>query len=175
MEKKKVGEEEAARISKIATDRGTLIHEYAEKHFNGEDISEHLSREATDVRQMTKDLIDITSTGVGEIYGQEQILWSNKYKVAGRCDMVGLWNGVPAIIDFKTSKKKKYISQIKDYFQQGCFYCIAHNELYGTGIKKIVILITVDGKPPQIFEKDAPMFLPEFRNRVTQYYNSIGK
>ena len=36
----RVGEEEAARVSKEATDRGTLVHEYAERHFNGEDISD---------------------------------------------------------------------------------------------------------------------------------------
>ena len=32
--RERVGEEEANRISKEATDRGTLIHEYAEKYFN---------------------------------------------------------------------------------------------------------------------------------------------
>ena len=37
--KDKVGEEEAARISKEATDRGTLVHEYAEHYFNNEDIN----------------------------------------------------------------------------------------------------------------------------------------
>ena len=31
--RERVGEEEANRISKEATDRGTLIHEYAEKYF----------------------------------------------------------------------------------------------------------------------------------------------
>ena len=37
------------------------------------------------------------------------ILWNNTLAYAGRCDMVGIWNGTPAIIDFKTSKKGKYI------------------------------------------------------------------
>ena len=99
--KDRVGEEEAARISKEATDRGTLVHEYAEKYFNGEDIHRDLVQENYDVVQMSKDLIKIAETGVEEIWGQEQILWSNKYKYAGRCDMVGIWKGKPTIIDFK--------------------------------------------------------------------------
>ena len=121
--KDKVGEEEAARISKEATDRGTLIHEYAERHFNNDDIINDLVQESSDVIQMTRDLVKITEAGVEEIWGQEQVLWSNKYKYAGRCDMVGIWKGTPSIIDFKTSKKTKYIKQIKDYFIQCCNYC----------------------------------------------------
>lgn len=170
--KDRVGEEEAARVSKEATDRGTLIHEYAEQHFNSINIAESLSKESKDVIQMTRDLISIAETGIEQVVGQEQILWSNRYKYAGRVDMVGLWKGEPAIIDFKTSKKPKYIKQIKDYFIQTCGYAVAHNEMYGTGIKKVVILITVDGKPPQCFEKDAPLFISDLRLRVKQYYEN---
>lgn len=166
----RVGEAEAARISKIATDRGTLVHEYAEKHFNGIPIFAELEQEAADVIHLTKELIKITEAGNPEVWGQEQILWSNKYKFAGRCDMVGLWNGVPSIIDFKTSKKVKNIKQIKDYFIQGCSYCVAHNERYGTGIKQIVINMTIDDKPGKTFIKPAPMFLPELKNRIRSYY-----
>ena len=167
--KDKVGEEEAARISKEATDRGTLVHEYAERYFNGEDIYSDLANETSDVIQMSKDLIRITETGVEEIWGQEQVLWSKKLAYAGRCDMVGVWKGKPAIIDFKTSKKIKYIKQIKDYFIQCCAYAVAHNEMFGTGIRDVVILITVDGKDPQCFETSAIPFLPDLKLRRRQY------
>lgn len=172
--KARVGEEEAARVSKIATDRGTLIHAYAEKHFNGENIWEDLKKEALDVRQMSRDLITATSTGLEEVWGQEQVLWSNKYKYAGRTDMVGIWKGKPTIIDFKTAKKKKVITQIRDYFIQGCGYAVAHNEMYKTAIKDIVIIITVDGDEPQIFEKAAPPYLYELKNRRADYTSLFG-
>lgn len=167
--KEKVGEEEAARISKLATDRGELVHAYAERYFNGEDIYSDLAKEAFDVVQMSKDLIKIAEEHITEIWGQEQVLWSNKYRYAGRCDMVGKWKGIPSIIDFKTSKKKKNIKDIKDYFIQCCAYAVAHNELYGTGIKNIVVLITVEGKPPQAFETSAIPFLPELKVRRNEY------
>lgn len=161
--KARVGEEEAARVSKEATDRGTLIHEFAEHHFNNEPID--LSGQPRDVIQMTKDLIRAVESGVDEIWGQEQILWSNKYRYAGRTDMVGIWKGRPAIIDFKTSKKPKQDSAIRDYYVQCCSYAIAHNEMYGTGIKDGIVVITVDGASPQIFEKSLPPFLYELRSR----------
>ena len=74
--KDKVGEEEANRISKKATDRGTLVHEYAEKFFNKEDIYGDLANEARDVIQMTKDLIRCVEKDVTDIWGQELVLWS---------------------------------------------------------------------------------------------------
>ena len=163
--KERVGEEEAARVSKIATDRGTLVHEYAERHFNGEDIWDELYKEAVDVIQMSRDLIRATEKGVEEIWGQEQVLWSNKYKYAGRTDMVGIWRGKPTIIDFKTSKKKKSNKQITDYYIQGCAYAVAHNEMYGTGIKDIAIIMTIDNADPIIFEQSAIPFLPLLKNR----------
>jgi len=168
--KDKVGEEEAARISKEATDRGTLVHEYAERYFNNDAlIYSDLANETSDVIQMSKDLIKIAETGVEEIWGQEQVLWSKKLAYAGRCDMVGVWKGKPAIIDFKTSKKVKYIKQIKDYFIQCCAYAVAHNEMFGTGIRDVVILITVEGKDPQCFETSAVPFLPDLKLRRNEY------
>ena len=167
--KDRVGEEEAARVSKEATDRGTWIHDIAERHFNGEDISDTLRTAPSDVRQMSNDLITTVTSGVEEIWGQEQVLWSNKLSYAGRTDMVGIWKGKPTIIDFKTSKKPKQSKQIKDYYLQGCAYAVAHNEMYGTGIKDIVIAICVDGKPPQLFEKSAVPFLSDLKYRRSQF------
>ncbi len=172
--KQRVGEEEAARVSKEATDRGTLIHSFAERHFNGESIWEELRTHPLDVRQMSRDLISAVEPNVSEIWGQEQILWSNKYRYAGRTDMVGVWKGVPSIIDFKTAKKVKAVNQIRDYFIQCCGYAVAHNAMYGTCINNIVVVITVDGKEPQIFEKTASPFLYELQNRRNSYQQLMG-
>lgn len=165
--KNKVGEEEAARISKLATDRGTLIHDYAERHFNGETINMH--NEDPSIRNMVNNLIRGVETGIEDIWGQEQILWSTKYRYAGRTDMVGVWKGKPAIIDFKTSKKVKYENEIRDYFIQCCSYAVAHNEMFGTGIKHGVIIMTVEDKKELIFEKELPPFLYELRQRRLDY------
>lgn len=167
--RERVGEEEADRISKEATDRGTLIHEYAEKHFNGEDIKPDLVHEKSDVREMTYNLIKAGEKGIDEVWAQEIALWSPTLKYAGRVDLVGLWKGIPTIVDFKTSKKKKNIKQIKDYYIQCTAYAYAHNELFDTNIKQIVILITVQDTGPQIFTGNAINYIPDLKYRVNKY------
>ena len=169
--KDNVGEEEAARVSKEATDRGTAVHEYLEKYWNGEDILGDLAREPINVRLPTKALINGTSRNVTEVWAQEIPVWSPTLKFAGRVDMIGLWNNIPSIIDFKTSKKIKKGKDIKDYFLQASGYAHAHNELFGTSIQKIVIIVAVDGEEePLIFEQKAMVFIPELKSRILSYY-----
>lgn len=169
--KDNVGEEEAARISKEATDRGTAVHEYLEKYWNGDDILGSLSKEPANIRLPARALINGTSRNVTEVWAQEIPVWSPTLKFAGRVDMIGMWNNIPAIIDFKTSKKIKKGKDIKDYFLQASGYAYAHNELFGTNIQKIVIIVAVDGEEePLIFEQKAPVFIPELKNRITTYY-----
>ena len=168
--KEKVGEEEAARISKEATDRGTSVHEYLERYWNGENIIPDLSKEAERVRLPTNALILGTSKNVTKVWSQEIPVWSPTLGFAGRIDMVGEWNGILSIVDFKTSKKLKQAKDIKDYYLQCSGYAHAHNELFGTSIKKIVVIIAVDGKEePQIFEQQSIYFIPELKNRIRTY------
>lgn len=169
--KDKVGEEEASRISKEATDRGTAVHEYLEKYWNGEDIVSDLAKEPSNIRFPAKALINGTSKNVTEVWSQEIPVWSPTLKFAGRVDMIGLWNNIPSIIDFKTSKKIKKGKDIKDYFLQASGYAYAHNELFNTSIQKIVIIVAVDGEEdPLIFEQKAAVFIPELKSRIISYY-----
>ena len=173
--RERVGEEEANRISKEATDRGTLIHEYAEKYFNKEDIYSDLASESSDVRQMTHNLIKAGERGIDEVWAQEIPLWSPTLKYAGRVDLVGLWDNKPSIVDFKTSKKKKNVKQIKDYYIQCAAYAYAHNELFQTDIKQIIILITVESDDIQVFKGNMLHYIPDLRNRVMKYNDLLQK
>lgn len=168
--REKVGEEEASRISKEATDRGSLVHEYLERYWNGIDIEEELSSEPINVRYPVKALLKGTQPNVTSVWAQEIPIWSLSLGFAGRIDMVGLWKDTPSIIDFKTSKKVKSVKDIKDYFLQCSGYAHAHNELFSTSIQKIVVIIGVDGETnPQIFEQRASIFIPELKYRISQY------
>lgn len=79
-----------------------------------------------------------------ETWYQEVPLYSNQLGVAGRVDLIGLYDGAPAIIDFKTSRKWKKKEWIEDYFMQATFYSMAFFELDGYPIKDIAILISVN-------------------------------
>ena len=82
---------------------------------------------------------------VDEFWGVEvPVYYSGLY--AGTTDCVGLWNGKPAIIDFKQSNRVKKREWIEDYFLQLAAYALAHDEMTGTEINQGVILMAVQPK-----------------------------
>ena len=174
--KQKIGIEEANRISKEATDRGEAVHSYFERHFSGEDINSDLiaDKEHFDLIGMTTRLIKAGENNITKIYAQEIAVWDNNIGCAGRLDCVGEWRDEPAIIDIKTSKKKKYISQVKDYFIQTAFYAEAHNQMFDTNLNKLVILITVENGPVQALYADRRHHIPDLKYRINQYRKLKG-
>ena len=138
--RKRVGDEEANRITKLATGIGTQVHLHIEKYI----LEENRPGGTNLIHQMAKELSDIVIekglSNVDEVWGTEvPLYYPGLY--AGTTDCVGVWKGKPAIIDFKTTRKPKKREWINDYFLQGSAYAAAHNELYGTDIKTIVIMM----------------------------------
>lgn len=174
----KVGIDEANRISKEATDRGEAVHTYAERYWNRDSsVLDDIHKDTSyyDIAGMATRLINSSKKGITKVNAQEIALYSPKLKVAGRVDMYGEWRGEEAIIDFKTSKKRKYKSGIKDYYLQCCFYAEAHNELFGTEINKLIILITVqDAEKCQAFYSDRRYHLNDLKARINQYNRELN-
>jgi len=78
---------------------------------------------------------------IDQVYGCEvSLYYPGKY--AGTADVIGKHLGEEAIMDFKqTNTPKRRRSYLWDYFQQLAAYALAHNELFGTQIKKGVIMM----------------------------------
>jgi len=139
--RKRVGEAEAQRISTEAAGFGTMTHNALEKYVLGEDyevtgnnLVHTMARRATDV------MIKEGLSQVDEVWGVEVGLMAEGL-YAGTTDCVGIFQGKPAIIDFKTAKKIKPKKWITDYFLQGCAYALAHNAMFGTDIDRVAILM----------------------------------
>ena len=137
----RVGDEEANRIIKQSTDIGTSVHLAIENYLNnknwdnfGSSYEEKISQE------ITKRFISDGLTKITEIWGLEVgLILDNLF--AGTADCVGTYSGIPSLIDFKTAKKIKKREWIEDYFLQGCAYANAHNVMFNSNIKQIVILM----------------------------------
>ena len=174
--KEKVGEEEASRISKEATDRGTAVHEYIEQFFLQTDKSFYdflyssLINEPPEILNPASAIIKECISNNFKPYAQEIPLWHPKLKYAGRADGIGLWNNTIHVVDFKTSKKKKYPSGIKNYYIQCTAYAVAHNYLFNTEINDFVIVIGGDSVPIQTFKGKVTNYIPELKNRIINYY-----
>ena len=139
--RKKVGNEEADRITKQSTDIGSMVHEALENFLNEKDWK-NFSDDQNGViaNKITNKFIDIGIKSISEVWGLEVgLILDGLY--AGTADCVGKINDIPSIIDFKTSRRMKRREWIEDYFLQGCAYANAHNVMFGTEIKQVVILM----------------------------------
>ena len=139
--RKRVGDAEANRISQEAAGLGTKVHNALEKYVLMEEYEiKGNNLISIMAKRMLEEMIDKGLSQVDEIWGVEVALIA-KGLYAGTSDAVGMFNGVESIIDFKTAKKIKKREWIEDYFMQGCAYALAHNEMFGTNIKQVAILM----------------------------------
>lgn len=167
----RVGHEEADRKSKAATTRGTNVHTMLERFVRGDDP---MLAEFPEEHQRVFKSLKLEARKISKTYGQEVVLFSNAFEVAGRCDHIGEWQGEPAIIDYKTSGKPKAEADIQDYWLQATFYALAHNEMFGTDISKMVILMGVEHSLPLVFKKTiTDELVIALANRVALFYQKL--
>lgn len=167
----RVGAAKADKISNDAATRGTNTHLMLERYLKGEDprVEEFPETHANIFKSLRLELRKIN-----KVYGQEVVLFSDVLGVAGRCDLIAEYQGTLAIVDYKTSSRVKGADEIGDYWLQTAFYAIAHNEMFGTNIEKLVIMMGVENKLPMIFRKtiDDEMLL-KLSERVSAFYERL--
>ncbi len=148
--KRRVGEETANKIARQATTKGTKVHNALEEIVHNENVNyDHLMPNVVMSIKGAKNVLD---TYLNEVWASECALFSKYLKVAGRVDLVGLWDNVPSIIDFKTSRRHKTLSDIENYLIQETAYSIMFEEITTTSIPQLVTVMMVDGDPkPLIF------------------------
>ena len=165
--RKRVGEEEANRISKIASARGTKVHEIIEKYINNDENFK--DGYTPDIISSFLDLKPILDDRIGRVFAQEAPLYSNHLGVAGRVDCVAEFDGKLSIIDFKTSRKKKFPSMIKNYFMQESGYAIMWEERTGQPITQLVTIIAVDDHDPQVFIEHRDNWVRPLKETIAQW------
>ena len=165
--RKRIGEEEANKVSHRASTRGTAVHECIEKYLdNDENYAEGYMPNIIDNFNAVKPVLD---ERIGTIYLQEAALYSQHLGLAGRVDCVGEFDGVLSIIDFKTSKKIKKKEWITNYFIQESAYAIMWEERTGTPIVNLVTIITVDNEEPQVFVEHRDNWVPKLLETINEY------
>jgi genome maintenance exonuclease 1 len=146
--RKKVGEEEAEKITKQATSRGTDFHTLAENYF--------YNKELPLVQPLSDFLFKISKSElnrINNIYTLEGSLYSKVLGIAGTVDCIAEHNGELAIIDFKTSKKPKPREWIEHYFVQCMAYGCMLYELTGISVKKLVIIMACENGECVVYEE----------------------
>ena len=161
----RVGEEEANKISTRAAGRGTLVHSIVEDYLNNEDTTKYLPH----IRQSLENLRPILDRSIGKIFGLETALYSRHLGMAGRCDCIAEFDGVPSIVDFKTSRRVKKKEHISNYFAQMSAYAIMFEERTGMPITNTVVVMDVDGHEPLVFKEHRDNYVDLLLDTKAEY------
>jgi genome maintenance exonuclease 1 len=165
--RKRVGVEEADKITKRATSRGTDMHTLVEYHL--------LTKELPSVQPISEHLFKIAKpdlTRINNIHALEGALYSEVLGIAGTCDCIAEFDGELSIIDFKSSKQPKPRDWIDGYFVQCAAYAAMLYELTGLVVKKFVIIMSCeDGDCVVYEERDKKKYLKLLTEYIRKFVN----
>jgi len=161
--RKRVGEEEANKISSKAASRGTRIHGLCEQYLLNKEVVPNMFD--NDMWKNMKPHLH----NINNIYALEQPLYSDHLEVAGTVDCIGEYNGKMSVIDFKTSKRLKHRDDIHDYFMQCSAYAVAFEEMTKIPVPQLVILIAVDDEQPLVFVEKRNEWISGFKDLRAEY------
>jgi hypothetical protein len=171
--RKRMGPKKAQEITTEAAGRGTRMHKWIEDYIKtGKLGTPGTNPYSIQSHQMAQSIIYQGLSKCNEFWGTEVSLYYPKI-YAGTTDLVGMHDGDPAILDFKQSNKLKKREWIDDYFVQLAAYANAHNEVYGTQIRKGVILMCTADNVYQEFIIEGSEFdnwTERWFKRVEEYY-----
>jgi genome maintenance exonuclease 1 len=148
--RKRVGEEEANRISSRASARGNDFHQVCQDYLENKELNWDNYKPLTKFMfYHAKPYLD----KINNIHAIERTLYSEYFGLAGRVDCIAEYEGELAVIDFKTSDRIKPEEWIENYFVQEMFYASAYYELTNIAPIKLITIMVTPGGEVEIFDK----------------------
>ena len=172
--RRKVGPAQADAIVQESTLIGSAVHEAIENFLLGKSWNDFTEdRNGFLAKSISSKFISSCLNGIDEVWGLESgLILDGLY--AGTADCIGVYKGLPAIIDFKTAKKLKRKDWIEDYFLQCSAYANAHNVMFETSISNLVILM-VDRdllfKEFHIKKDEFSLYTDKWKKRLIKFHN----
>ena len=164
--RKRVGAEEANRISTKASRQGTAVHALCEQYIkNEQDFLTGSMPHLVEMFESIQPLLD----RIDNVHVTEGALYSDELKLAGRTDLIAEFDGQTAIIDYKTSRRIKTWEMCHSYFMQGAFYAHAYEERTGIAINNIVIIMAVENEEPLLFRETKDRWLEPLKSVIYKY------
>jgi genome maintenance exonuclease 1 len=169
--RKRVGEEEANKISTMASNRGTKFHSLVEDYLRKEKpliefdniLQEGMFKA---IRPLLDEIVPLSL---------EAPLYSDTLRMAGRVDCIGVFEDAMAIIDFKTASKYKEEKFARPWFLQMTAYAIMVEELTGVAIDEICAIVSIEGANAfQLFVDEPQNYVEELFNLRQRYENLYG-
>jgi CRISPR/Cas system-associated exonuclease Cas4 (RecB family) len=163
--REKVGEEEANRITRAATSRGTQMHTLVEHYIGNESLPK-----AAPLPRMLFDVARPELNKINNILGIEIPLFSDYFGIAGTCDTIAEYNNILSIIDYKTSEKPKPREWIDSYFVQALAYSVMLYEMTGIKAKQLVIIMACENGEVEVYiETDFKKYLKMLTEYIKKF------
>ena len=148
--RERVGEAEANKISTKASRQGTGVHNICESYIKNEyGFLDGRMPNEIDMFTSIQSLLD----RINNIHCVEGALYSDELELAGRTDLIAEFDNELAVIDYKTSRKKKTWEMCHAYFMQGAFYAHAYEERTGVSVNGVIIIMAVENEKPLLFRE----------------------
>jgi len=174
--RKRVGEENAAQITKEASGVGTAMHNNLERFIAGLERQPGNNLVHVQANKMANVIIEQGLKDVNEVWAMEQSLYFPGL-YSGTTDLVAVYKGNPSVCDYKQTNKPKKAEWVEDYFLQLMAYILAHNEVYGTDIREVhVFMCSRDLQyqqfdlTPDNFNKYQDMWLAKVEDYYLNYH-----
>ena len=170
--RERVGVAQAQIISGKAARRGSVFHNIVENYLLDKDISDFKQQNFM-AWCMFGEMKSHLDEKINEIVLQEQTMFSSKFKVAGRCDLIGVYKDKLSVVDFKTTTTTKKEEWIGDYFIQCAAYASMYEEHTGEPVEDVVIMMVAEDGEVQLFEKKTADYLPQLEVLMDDFYETV--
>jgi hypothetical protein len=160
-----IGNDVADYVMRTAGRRGTRVHKLVELALSNKplgDITDYgvLPVALFDMMQPALDKID-------QIMALEQPLYSAELGIAGTADTVCSYDGVPSVVDYKTSSKIR--EDVERHMIQGAFYASAWTWQTKMPIDQVVIIMAAEDGRMQVFKDKPSAHLNKLRELAGQH------
>jgi len=175
--KNRIGHDKAQQITTEAAGVGTAMHGNLERFVAGLERQPGNNLVHVQAHKMADVIIQNGLSKVNEIWAMEQSLYFPGL-YSGTTDLVGVYDGEEAVMDYKQTNKPKKEEWIEDYYIQLVAYILAHNEVYKTNIRRGVVFMCSRDLQYQQFDllpKDFNKYQDLWLNKVEEYYTKIHK
>jgi genome maintenance exonuclease 1 len=169
----RIGHDKAQQITTEAAGVGTAMHNNLERFLVGETRQPGSNPVHVQANKMADIIIENGINKMSEVWAMEQSLYFPGL-YSGTTDLIGVHEGEPAVCDHKQTNKPKKAEWVDDYYIQLMAYMLAHNEVYGTNIRKGVIFMCSRDLQYQQFTlepKDFNKWQDAWLNKVEEYYS----
>jgi len=171
--RKRVGATQAGIISGKAARRGTHFHYCVEDYLKNQTIGDEHKEKNFLAYHMFMEARKHLDNNINQLVLQEQAMYSDIFKVAGRCDAIAVWDNQLSVVDFKTTTTMKKRAWLDDYFIQCSAYASMYEEHTGQAIDQLVIFMVAEDGQIEIFKESTKDYLPLLDEMMDSFYNNL--